>query len=71
MELVLPQEPGRIEYNICLCGYFWSVSEIQNSLDASDLFKGHEELSSCSALSFPISIISMETSQLSSQAAVK
>ena len=43
---VLAQEPGRIEYDICLCGHFGGVSEIQTSLDVSDLFKGHEELTS-------------------------
>ena len=42
---VLPQEPGRIEYYICLCGHFGGVSEIQTSLDVSDLFKGHDEIS--------------------------
>ena len=46
---VLPQEPGRIEYYIYLCGHFGAVSELQTSLDVSDLFKGHEELTSCSA----------------------
>ena len=37
---VLPQEPGRIEhYNhlFRLCGHFGGVSEIQTSLDVSDL----------------------------------
>ena len=37
---VLPQETGRIEYYICLCCHFGGVSEIQTSLDVSDLFKG-------------------------------
>ena len=48
---VLPQEPGRIEYYICLCGPLGGVSEIETSLDVSHLFKGHEELTPCSALS--------------------
>ena len=47
---MLPLEPGRIEYYICLCGHLYGVSELQSSLDVSDLFKGHEELTSCSAL---------------------
>ena len=47
---MLLQEPGRIEYYICLCGHLGGVSEIQNLLNVSDLFKGHEELTSCSAL---------------------
>ena len=47
---VLQQEPGRIEYYICLCGHLGDVSELQTSLDVSDLFKGHEEMTSCSAL---------------------
>ena len=37
---VLPQEPGRIEYYnqlFCLCGHLGGVSEIQTSLDVSDL----------------------------------
>ena len=45
---VLPQEPGRIDYYICLCGHFVGVSEIQTPLEVSDLFKAHEELTSCS-----------------------
>ena len=48
---VLPQEPDRIKYYICLCVHLGGVCEIQTSLDVSDLFKGHEELTSCSALS--------------------
>ena len=47
---VLLQEPGPIEYYICLCGNFGGVSEIQTSLDVSDLFKGHQELTCCSSL---------------------
>ena len=39
----LTREPGRIEYSICLCGHLGGVSEIQKSLDVSDLFKGHED----------------------------
>ena len=31
------QEHGRIEYYICLCGPLGGVSEIQTSLDVSDL----------------------------------
>ena len=38
---VLPQEPGRTEYSICLCGHLGGVSEIQNSLNVSDLFRRH------------------------------
>ena len=30
---------------------FWGLSEIQTLLDVSDVFKGHEDLTSCSALS--------------------
>ena len=37
-------------YSICICGHLGCVSEIQTSLDVSDLFKGHEELTSFSAL---------------------
>ena len=48
---VLPQELGLIDYFICLCGHFGGVSEIQTSLDVSDLFKGQEEMTSCSVLS--------------------
>ena len=36
----LPHEPGRIEYYnklFCLCGHLGGVSEIQISLDVSDL----------------------------------
>ena len=36
----LPQEPGRIEYHnqlFCLRGHLGGVSEIQTSLDVSDL----------------------------------
>ena len=36
----LSQEPGRIEYYnqlFCLCGHLVGVSEIQTSLDVSDL----------------------------------
>ena len=47
----LPQEPGRIEYYICLCGHLGDVSEIQASLDISDLLNCHKELTSSSALS--------------------
>ena len=51
----IPQEPGRIEYYnqlFCLRGHLESVSEIQTSLDVSDLYviKGREELTSCSSL---------------------
>ena len=35
---------------ICLCGHLGCVSEIQTSLDVSDLIKCHEELTSCSSL---------------------
>ena len=50
MRRELQQEPGRIEYSFCLCGYLVGLSVIQTSLDLSDLFKGHEEFTSCSAL---------------------
>ena len=43
---VLPKEPGRIQFYVCLCGRFGGVSEIQTSLDVSDCFKGLEELTS-------------------------
>ena len=36
----IPQEPGRIEYYnqlFCPCGHLGGVSEIQTSLDVSDL----------------------------------
>ena len=36
--------PYRIEYYICLCGHLGGVSEVQTSLDVSDLFEGHKEL---------------------------
>ena len=42
--------PYLIAYPICLCGHLGGVCEIQTSFDVSDLFKSHEELTSCSAL---------------------
>ena len=45
LTLVLPQEPGRIEYYnqlFCLCGHLGGVSEIQTSLDVSDFQIGHK-----------------------------
>ena len=61
---VLTHEPGRIEYYnqlFCLCGHLGGVSEIQTSLDISDLKMGHKrsrsiDLSFISHAQLPVSV---------------